>query len=85
MSKYATFSNEAFAIFSLGNNYDTWIDMAITGDAKTSKVPCKYTNGGKAQGKIATSQHNRGWSDKGLCQFNDLFDLVQKNRASPYT
>lgn len=84
LSKYATVSDEAFALLSLENNYDTWMDMGLTGNTKSSKVPRKYTNGGKSQCKVATSQHNKGWSGEGLCRFNELFDLVEKNRAAPY-
>src|SRR6476620_4392325 len=57
--------------------------MGVWGDTKTSTVPRKYTNGGKAQNKKATSQHNKGWSDEGLHRFNELFELVEKNRVSP--
>ena len=76
LSKYATVSDEAFAILIFENNFDTWMDMGITKCTKTSKVPRKYTNGGNFKGKIATSQHNKGWSDAGLHRFNQLFDLV---------
>ena len=84
LSSYATVSDEAFAILSLENNYDTWMDMGLTGNTKTSNVPRKYTNGGKSKGTAATSQHNKGWSNEGLCRFNDLFDLVEKNRATHF-
>ena len=84
LSKYATVSDEAFALLNFENNIDTWMDMGRTGDTKTSKVPRKYTNGGSSKDKNGTSQHNKGWSDKGLLRFNELFDLVQKNRDSPY-
>ena len=83
LSNYASVSDEAFAIFSLENNYDTWMDMGLTNNTKTSNVPQKYTNGGKSQGNVATSQHNKGWSDEGLRRFNELFELVEKNRVSP--
>ena len=79
LSIYATVCDEAFAILSFENNFDTWMDMGVRGDTKMSKVPCKYTNGGKSQHKVATSQHNKGWSNEGLHRFNVLFDLVQKN------
>ena len=39
MSKYATVSDEAFALLILENNYETWMDMALTGNTKASKVP----------------------------------------------
>ena len=83
LSKYATVSDEAFALLSLENNFDTWIDMGLTGNSKTSKVPRKYTNGGNSLGKVATSQHNKGWSNEGLHRFNELFGLVEMNRAAP--
>ena len=59
--------------------------MALTGNTKTSNVPRKYTNGGKSKGTVATSQHNKGWSNEGLHRFNELFDLVEKNRATPFS
>ncbi len=77
-------SDAAFAILSFENNVDTWLDMGGTNNTKTSIIPRKYTNGGKSQGKVATSCHNRGWSDEGLRHFNVIFDLVEKNRATPY-
>ena len=83
LSSYATVSDEAFALLSLENNYETWMDMALTGNTKTSKVLHKYTNGGMSQDKVATSQHNRDWSDEGFCWYNELFDLVEKNRDVP--
>ena len=83
LSNYASVSDEAFAILSLENNYDTWMDMVLTNNTKTSNVPQKYTNGGKSQGNVATSHHNKDWSDEGLHRFNELFGLVEKNRLSP--
>ena len=47
-------------------------------------MPWKYKNGGKIQGKVGTSQHNKGWSDEGLHRFNEIFDSVQENRNTPY-
>lgn len=84
LSNYTTVSDEAFAILCYENNIDTWMDMGLTNNTKTSNVPRKYTNGGKSQRKIATSQHNKGWSDEGLRRFNKLFDLVEKNRETPF-
>lgn len=84
LSKYATVSDEAFALLCLENNYNTWMDMGVTGNKKTSKVPRKYTNGGSSKGKNGTLQHNKGWSDEGLCRFNELFGLVEKNREGTY-
>ena len=84
LSKYATVSDEAFALLCLENSYNTRMDMGVTGNKKTSYVPRKYTNDGSSKGKNGTSQHNKGWSDEGLCRFNELFDLVEKNRDVPY-
>src|SRR5688572_2859087 len=80
LSYYATVSDKAFVILCLENNYETWMDMDLTGNKNTSNVPTKYTNGGSSKGKNGTSQHNKGWSDKGLCRFNELFGLVETNR-----
>jgi hypothetical protein len=84
LSNYATVSDEAFALLCLENNYETWMDMGLTGNKKTSNVPRKYTNGGSSKGKNGTSQHNKDWSDEGLCRFNELFGLVEKNREGSY-
>src|SRR5687768_17268078 len=84
LSKYATVSDEAFALFCLENNYQTWMDMGLTGNKKTSNIPHKYTNGRLSKSKNGTSQHNKGWSDKGLRRFNELFGLVEKNREGSY-
>ena len=84
LSNYATVSNKAFAILIFENNFDTWLDMGKKGIRSNSDVPRRYTNGGSSTCKVASSQHNKGWSDKGLIRFNELFDLVEKNRAEPY-
>ena len=55
LSNFATVSDEAFAILSFENNFETWMDMGITGDTKMSTVPQKYTNGGNSLCKNATS------------------------------
>src|SRR5207244_845227 len=80
LSSYASVSDEAFAILVLENNIDTWLDMAKRKITKGSNVPRKFTNGGSSKGEVASCQHNKGWLKQGLDRFNELFDLVQKNR-----
>jgi hypothetical protein len=38
---YVTISNEAFAILTIENNWDRWVDMAELEAWKTSPVPTK--------------------------------------------
>ena len=83
LSQYATISDEAFAILIFENNFDAWIDMGMRKDTSGTVVPRKYTNGGKSKGEVASSQHNKGWSNEGLKRFNELFDRVKENRATP--
>lgn len=35
LSNYATVSDKAFALLSLENNFETWMDMGHTGSTKT--------------------------------------------------
>ena len=83
LSQYATVSDEAFALLTFENNFDAWVDMGMRKDISGSQVPRKYTNGGKSNGEVGSSQHNKGWSEEGLKRFNELFDAVKKNRATP--
>ena len=83
LSQYATISDEAFAILIFENNLDAWIDMGVRKDTSGTEVPRKYTNGGRSKGEMASSQHNKGWSEQGLKRFNELFDKVKENRATP--
>ncbi len=83
LSQYATISDEAFAILIFENNLDAWIDMGMRKDTSGTEVPRKYTNGGKSKGEVASSQHNKGWSNQGLKRFNNLFDKVKENRSAP--
>lgn len=82
LSQYATVSDEAFAILIMENNYGAWVDMGLRKDTSSTEAPWKYTNGGKAKGEVASSQHNRGWSEQGMQRFNELFDKVKKNRKA---
>ena len=83
LSQYAMVSDEAFALLTLENNFDAWVDMGMRKDISGSQVPRKYTNGGKSNGEVGSSQHNKGWSEEGLKRFNGLFDAVKKKRVAP--
>src|SRR5687768_1934650 len=71
LSKYAIVSDKAFALLCLENNFETWMDMGLMGNKKTSKVPHKYTNGELLKNKNGISQHNKGWSNEGLLRLKN--------------
>ena len=37
-----------------------------------------------SRGEVASSQHNKGWLKQGLDRFNELFDIVEKDRATTH-
>jgi hypothetical protein len=115
-SRYATVSDEAFAVLTLENNWDRWMSMAVAKHWKDSAVRTKYTvtrdkpesgNGGskkkrkkndktphpatteseepEAQEPEAAPQARRyrGWSAHGINRYNQLFDQIEKERATP--
>ena len=62
----------------------------VTGNRKRehfSNVATKYTEGGikfepQKQGEIVPVQVGKGWSDKGIERFNELFDIVEEDRLA---
>ena len=82
MSEFVTTADEALAILIFENNFDTWKDMAKNTITKNSEVARKYTNGGSSKGDTASSRRYQGWSSEGINRFNELFDLVKKDRSS---
>ena len=93
-SKYVTVSDEAFALLLFENNYDRWLDMANNNNWSSSGVLPLYTTGGNGnqtpkQGDSKPAKTNnsspcmyQGWSIHGIRRFNELFDLVKKERAT---
>jgi hypothetical protein len=76
---YVTISDEAFALLTLENNYNRWIDMWKTGNLKTSDVEAKWTNAGQSQANGQSKRFN-GWKQDGYTRYNELYDLVEADR-----
>ena len=86
-----TVSNEAFALLVLENNWERWIDLfnnsrcqnpPVKGRKRISlsdKKP-KYTRGGILYSSNSNRDDGKGWSNEGIERFNELFDLVRKDR-----
>jgi hypothetical protein len=78
VKRFVTIGDEAFTLLVLDNYEDRWIQML--NDGKTSgKYKAKYTNGGVAR-QDGSTRADKGWSNKGLNRFNELFNMVKKDR-----
>jgi hypothetical protein len=78
MSKVASVTDEAFALLLLDNGYYQWCDMArVDNPTKRSTLAPKYTQGRSKGG----SRRYEGWSTEGIDRFNELTDMVKKNRT----
>jgi hypothetical protein len=78
LSSFVTIGDEAFALLVLENCEEKWVDMHSNGVTK-SKMKNKYTDGGSSA-KSGRSRMLKGWSNKGLNRFNELFKMVKKDR-----
>jgi len=47
-----------------------------------SDVPTKYTKGGIIYDKTVKNNDPKGWSAEGIERFNELYDMVKKDRKS---
>jgi hypothetical protein len=79
MTLYVTISDEAFALLTLENNYDRWIDMWRNDNLKTSEVEAKWTNAGQSLSNGQSKRFN-GWKQDGYTRYNELYDLVEADR-----
>jgi hypothetical protein len=79
MSLYVTISDEAFALLTLENNYDRWVDMWHNQNLKTSNVEAKWTNAGQSLCNGQSKRFN-GWKQDGYTRYNELYDLVEADR-----
>ena len=79
VSKNATLSDEAYALFLLENNWDYWLEQyAIkerNGDLKEGVKTPLYT-----RGKEHSTKKFAGVSQEGVIRFNDLFRAVKEDR-----
>lgn len=82
VSKIATISDEAFCIVLLENNIDYWgevmMEKATNLPESETRPPSKYTFFGE---KTSTRKF-AGWSKAGLQRYNDLQDMVKKDRKT---
>ena len=93
-----TVSDEALALLLLENSWDRWMDLYTkdptavwprrggkkNNNAVVSLVRTKYTTGGYRYDKESTLNqiYTKGWSQDGIRRYNELYDLVQADRAT---
>jgi hypothetical protein len=88
-------SGKAFALLLLENNYDRWFDLYTSNEGGVmqqhgvklrrfeSDVPPLYTRGGIKYHKYKSKEgQKKGWSDDGIRQFNELFEMVKRDRTA---
>jgi hypothetical protein len=78
VSSFVTISDEAFALLVLENCEEKWMDMYEKKETRSDKKN-KYTDGGKSC-KSGRSRNLKGWSNRGLNRFNELYRLVKSDR-----
>lgn len=89
LQTYATLTDEAFMIFTLENNYDTWVAQGKRKIAKGRGLEPPpagpnprpmYTDGfGKLAKKFS------GWSEAGRKRFNELALVVKRERENDHS
>ena len=78
LSSMITVADEAFALLTMENNVNEWIDQATKDEDKHEKgTSTKYT--GKGMNKDGTK---KGWTLDGKKRFNKIFDEVTRLRAT---
>jgi hypothetical protein len=91
----STVSDEAFALLLLENSYDRWFDLYTSNPEGVmqqrgikqrhfqSDVPTLYTRGGIKYNKYQSKEgEKKGWSDGGIIRFNELFEMVKRDRTA---
>ena len=89
-----TVSDEAFALLLLENSYDRWFDLYTSNPEGVmqqrgikqrrfqSDVPTLYTRGGIKYHKYQIKEgEKKGWSNGGIIRFNELFEMVKRDRT----
>ena len=66
-------------LLTLENNETRWKHLWKNRLTKDPEVTNKWTNSGKSM-KDGKTNKLRGWSEEGIMRFNELIDLVRKNR-----
>lgn len=81
LSSMVTIADEAFALLTLENNVDEWIDIATKDEDSHKKgTSTRYT--GKGTNNDGTK---KGWTLDGKKRFNDLYDAVKRDRSTRYS
>jgi hypothetical protein len=92
-----TVSDEAFALLLLENSFNRWIDIyrlqkgqvtpkqGQTRREFESDVPTKYTKGGIVYNQKDKNNDSKGWSAFGIKRYNELFEIVRKDRKTHKT
>jgi hypothetical protein len=87
-----TVSSEVFALTTLENKWDHWIDLYVQSNGKVatdkkfdiksieSSVPAKYTR--EDHSNLSTNEVDdvEVWSVKGIKRFNSIFNFVKEDR-----
>jgi len=86
ITKFTTNSDEAFALLVLENGWDEWIKIDAhehffskqgLNEEKTRKV----VGGGRYTAEAKGSIRFGGWKEEGVLRFNELCEIVKKDRA----
>lgn len=79
ISDLATSSDEVLVYLCLENNWVRWTEMASHDPpSRDSPIPTKYTERGKKAKEFC------GWNKKGLVRYNNLMDMVERDRLKRY-
>ena len=74
-----TISDEAIVLWYMENSWEVWEDMKARNDTKNATIATRYTvSGDKAGG----DKGDAGWSEEGKVRYNQLFDIIAKERDS---
>ena len=76
VSRFVTFSDEAFAMILVENNAGKWLKMLLNPELSIKekrRLPTKYTLSGDKQG---------GWTNDGIFRFTELTAFVTRNRRT---
>jgi len=78
MGEACTVSDEAFGLLMLDNYWERWVSVF-------NKTPAKFVV--KAAYTSSTSGHRKyfSWSPEGLTRFNELYQMVKKQRSMAAT
>ena len=82
LSNFITYADEAFALLSLENNVDEWVDRLVKKNETTKKGTLTKWTGlkGKSNGNKNKKVKTRGWSTAGGRRYNKIYHAVKRLR-----